>query len=141
MRIPRPTRKKARIEIIPMIDTMFFLLVFFMVATLSMTIQRGLPVNLPSSASAKADIPDTVSITVTAAGAVFVNKEAVSVQELRDRLRGVQQAQTEPSVVVNADEAVRYGLVVQVLDAVKQAGLTEPPDGDLVRGDQGGSRP
>ncbi|PYK95003.1 MAG: biopolymer transporter ExbD [Verrucomicrobia bacterium] len=125
MRIPRPTRKKARIEIIPMIDTMFFLLVFFMVATLSMTIQRGLPVNLPSSASAKADIPDTVSITVTAAGAVFVNKEAVSVQELRDRLRGVQQAQTEPSVVVNADEAVRYGLVVQVLDAVKQAGLTK----------------
>ena len=125
MRIPRPTRKKARIEIIPMIDTMFFLLVFFMVATLSMTIQRGLPVNLPSSASAKADIPDTVSITVTAAGAVFVNKEAVSMQELRDRLRGVQQAQTEPSVVVNADEAVRYGLVVQVLDAVKQAGLTK----------------
>jgi len=125
MRIPRPTRKKARIEIIPMIDTMFFLLVFFMVATLSMTIQRGLPVNLPSSASAKADIPDTVSITVTADGAVFVNKEAVSVQELRDRLRGVQQAQTEPSVVVNADEAVRYGLVVQVLDAVKQAGLTK----------------
>ena len=125
MRIPRPTRKKARIEIIPMIDTMFFLLVFFMVATLSMTIQRGLPVNLPSSASAKADIPDTVSITVTAAGAVFVNKEAVPVQELRDRLRGVQQAQTEPSVVVNADEAVRYGLVVQVLDAVKQAGLTK----------------
>jgi len=125
MRIPKPTRKKARIEIIPMIDTMFFLLVFFMVATLSMTIQRGLPVNLPSSASAKADIPDTVSITVTAAGAVFVNKEAVSVHELRDRLRGVQQAQTEPSVVVNADEAVRYGLVVQVLDAVKQAGLTK----------------
>jgi len=125
MRIPRPTRKKARIEIIPMIDTMFFLLVFFMVATLSMTIQRGLPVNLPSSASAKADIPDTVSITVTADGAVFVNKEAVSVQELRDRLREVQQAQTEPSVVVNADEAVRYGLVVQVLDAVKQAGLTK----------------
>src|SRR5207302_9711408 len=75
--------------------TLFRSLVFFMVATLSMTIQRGLPVNLPSSASAKADIPDTVSITVTAAGAVFVNKEAVSVHELRDRLRGVQQAQTD----------------------------------------------
>jgi len=125
MRIPRLPRKKARIEIIPMIDTMFFLLVFFMVATLSMTLQRGMPVNLPSSASAKADIPDTVSISVTADGAVFVNKEAVPVQDLRDRLRGVQQAGTEPSVVVNADEAVRYGLVVQVLDAVKQAGLTK----------------
>jgi biopolymer transport protein ExbD len=125
MRIPRPTRKKARIEIIPMIDTMFFLLVFFMVATLSMAVQRGLPVNLPASASAKADIPDTVSITVTADGAVFVNKEAVPVTALRDRLRGVQQVRTEPSVVVNADEAVRYGLVVEVLDAVKQAGLTK----------------
>src|SRR5437879_11638294 len=106
MRIPRPTRKKARIEIIPMIDTMFFLLVFFMVATLSMTIQRGLPVNLPSSASAKADIPDTVSITVTADGAVFVNKEAVSVQELRDRLREVQHSHAEPREVVNDEKAV-----------------------------------
>jgi len=140
MRIPRLPRKKARIEIIPMIDTMFFLLVFFMVATLSMTLQRGMPVNLPSSASAKADIPDTVSISVTADGAVFVNKEAVPVQGLRDRLRGVQQAGTEPSVVVNADEAVRYGLVVQVLDAVKQAGLTKLAIATKPIG-QGGVRP
>jgi biopolymer transport protein ExbD len=51
MRLPRKAPEKARIEIIPMIDIIFFLLVFFMVSTLSMTVNRGLPVNLPKAAS------------------------------------------------------------------------------------------
>ncbi|HXF75351.1 MAG TPA: biopolymer transporter ExbD, partial [Methylomirabilota bacterium] len=51
MRLPRRTIKKARIEIIPMIDTIFFLLVFFMISTLSMTRYSGLPVNLPKAAT------------------------------------------------------------------------------------------
>ena len=52
MKLPRIQHKKARIEIIPMIDTMFFLLVFFMLATLSMTWQKGIMVNLPAAGSA-----------------------------------------------------------------------------------------
>jgi biopolymer transport protein ExbD len=114
----------VRIEIIPMIDTMFFLLVFFMVATLSMTLQRGMPVNLPTSAAAKSDIPEAVTISVTGAGAVYVDKEGVPVERLAERLRAVQARSPEASVVVNADQDVRHGLVVEVLDAVKQAGLT-----------------
>jgi biopolymer transport protein ExbD len=51
MRVPRQQMEKARIEIIPMIDIIFFLLVFFMVSTLAMTINRGLPVNLPKAVS------------------------------------------------------------------------------------------
>jgi biopolymer transport protein ExbD len=125
MRILRPPRKKVRIEIIPMIDTMFFLLVFFMVATLSMTLQRGMPVNLPTSAEAKADVPDTVTVSITSEGAVYVDKDAVPVGDLAPRLRAVKARSTEPSVVVKADADVRHGVVISVLDAVKQAGLTK----------------
>ena len=123
MRIPRLPRKRVRIEIIPMIDTMFFLLVFFMVATLSMTLQRGMPVNLPASAEAKADVPDTVTISIMGEGAVYLDKEAVPIDGLADRLRAVKARSSEPSVVVKADEDARHGTVVKVLDAVKQAGL------------------
>jgi len=123
MHIPRAARKKVRIEIIPMIDTMFFLLVFFMVATLSMTLQRGMPVNLPASAEAKADVPDTVTISITGEGAVYLDKEAVPIDGLTARLRAVKARSSEPSVVVKADEEARHGTVVKVLDAVKQAGL------------------
>lgn len=125
MRIPRLPRKKVRIEIIPMIDTMFFLLVFFMVATLSMTLQRGMPVNLPASAEAKADVPDTATISITGEGAVYLDKEAVPIDGLADRLRAVKARSSEPSVVVKADEDARHGMVVKVLGAVKQAGLTK----------------
>jgi biopolymer transport protein ExbD len=115
----------VRIEIIPMIDTMFFLLVFFMVATLSMTLQRGMPVNLPASAEAKADVPDTVTVSVTSEGVVYVDKDAVPIDGLAARLRAVKARNSEPSVVVKADADVRHGVVISVLDAVKQAGLTK----------------
>ena len=71
MRVPRKAPEKARIEIIPMIDIIFFLLVFFMISTLSMTINRGLPVNLPKAASSQRDLRESVHITVTRAGDIF----------------------------------------------------------------------
>jgi len=65
MKLKRRIIKKARIEIIPMIDTMFFLLVFFMVATLSMTVQQGLSVNLPHAVTARDEVRRTVTLTLT----------------------------------------------------------------------------
>jgi biopolymer transport protein ExbD len=61
MRVPRTAPEKARIEIIPMIDIIFFLLVFFMISTLSMTINRGLPVNLPKAASSQRDLRESLT--------------------------------------------------------------------------------
>jgi biopolymer transport protein ExbD len=56
MRIPRQEPEKARIEVIPMIDIVFFLLVFFMISTLSMTVNRSLPVNLPKAAASQQEL-------------------------------------------------------------------------------------
>jgi len=82
MKIPRASAKKARIEIIPMIDTMFFLLVFFMIATLSMTLQHGMPVNLPQANTATDNIPEEASLTLTTQGELFFNKDLIGIAEL-----------------------------------------------------------
>ncbi len=134
MKLPALARKKARIEIIPMIDTMFFLLVFFMIATLSMTLEKGVPVNLPASGTATDDIPDHVSLTLTKDGELFFNKEAITVLELAPHLQHMLDEQEQPSVVINADEAVSHGRVVEIMDIVRQTGIstmaiaTDPAD-------------
>jgi len=71
MRVPRKEPEKARIEVVPMIDIIFFLLVFFMISTLSMTMNRGLPVNRPKAASSQRDLRESFNITVTRARATF----------------------------------------------------------------------
>ena len=123
MRLPYATKKKARIEIIPMIDTMFFLLVFFMIATLSMTIQKGMKVNLPIAGSSTDHIPEQVSLTLTKKGKLFFNKEPIVVLELEPRLQSLLQNGRQISVIINADEAVSHGRVIEVMDAVREAGI------------------
>src|SRR3972149_7435196 len=117
-------KKKARIEIIPMIDTMFFLLVFFMVATMPMTVMRGMAVNLPKVDSADSrSVPGNRSVTISRDGALYLDKEAVRVEELGERLKPYAQADQDALVVIHAAEAVYHGKVVEVMDAVKLSGI------------------
>jgi len=121
MRLPRRTRKKARIEIIPMIDTMFFLLVFFMIATLTMTVQRGLQVNLPHAATAKDNIKQVVTLTLTKDGKLYFDKDEVgSVSQVQSRLVSKENRASEISIIINADRAVEHGRVIEVMDAVRK---------------------
>ena len=87
MQVPRRQTEKARIEIIPMIDIIFFLLVFFMVSTLVMTINRGLPVNLPKAASSQKDLRESFNVTVMQDGTLFLNKEATTLEQLGQQVR------------------------------------------------------
>ncbi|WP_454063102.1 ExbD/TolR family protein [Candidatus Nitrospira salsa] len=123
MRLPASAKKKARIEIIPMIDTMFFLLVFFMIATLSMTTQHGMPVNLPEASSTTDHVTEPVSLTITEQGDLFFNKEAITLDQLSARLQVMIQEHSKPSVVINADERIEHGLVIKVMDLVRQHGI------------------
>jgi biopolymer transport protein ExbD len=125
MKVRRHQRKKARIEIIPMIDTMFFLLVFFMVATLSMTLQRGIPVNLPHASTAQEELRQVVTLTLTKDGKLLFDKEPIrTVADAAARLRQWKASGSDVSVVVNADRAVEHGQVVELMDAVRQVGVT-----------------
>lgn len=124
MRISRRPLKKARIEIIPMIDTMFFLLVFFMLASLAMIQQHGLPVNLPHAATGQDEIKTVVTLTLTQDGKLYYEKEALgSAAEITTRLTALQNGGRKPSVVINADRSVEHGRVIEVLDATRKSGV------------------
>ncbi len=124
MRLPAAAKKKPRIEIIPMIDTMFFLLVFFMIATLSMTIQQGMPVSLPTAESSTDTKTENVSLTLTQDGGLYYNKEIITLQELEQRLVNLQQTSTDPSLLINADKQVPHGRVIKVMDLIRLSGIT-----------------
>lgn len=119
------TKKRARIEIIPMIDTMFFLLVFFMIATLSMAVMRGMPVNLPKAEAVKKDIKENLSVTISKDGKIYFNKKETSIPELRGALVAEVSANPDTMVIINADEEVLHGKVVEVMDEIKLSGITK----------------
>lgn len=124
MKIARKPMKKARIEIIPMIDTMFFLLVFFMLATLSMTTQSGLPVNLPNATGVQDETKQVVTLTLTQDGNIFYDKQQInSPAEAVSRLTQQNTRDLLPAVIINADRGVEHGRVVELLDAVRQSGI------------------
>jgi biopolymer transport protein ExbD len=114
---------KARIEIIPMIDIIFFLLVFFMISTLSMTINRSLPVNLPTAATAQSTIRDNITLTLTQDGGLFLDKEPIALQDLGPRVKAALAVAPQLVVLINADGQVRHSAVVEALDALRQSGV------------------
>ena len=137
MRLKRQPEQKARIELIPMIDTMAFLLVFFMIASLAMTQQLGLTVNLPRATTSVQQPPSDQQLVVTIdeKGHYYLNKKQVAWSKLESEVHARVTARPELVVVVNADERLRHGLVVQTMDAIRRAGAsqmaisTERPEG------------
>ncbi|MDD7290762.1 biopolymer transporter ExbD [Veillonella caviae] len=119
------TTNKPRLMIIPMIDIIFFLLVFFMMSMLSMVVQKSVPVNLPGAQTAKVDIQKKVPITVTADGSVFVNDTKTDIDGMIKYLQIEQVKGTDMTVVLRADTAAQYGAFVQVLDTLKQMNITK----------------
>ncbi len=123
MNIRRRTVKRARIEIIPMIDVIFFLLVFFMVSSLAMTKINSMPVALPKTSSSPEALKQDIILTIKKDGAVFLNKTPVTLESLGSQLAYEMHHDTQDIVVVNADEGTNYGLVVKVMDAARQIGV------------------
>ena len=125
VRIPsRQGRRRARIEIIPLIDIMFFLLATFVMVSLSMVKNQGVPVHLPRAATGQSQQrTSTVTLTVTEGGRVYFNRDSLSFSEVEGRLQALKKQGTDLRVLVNADEVAYFGDVVKVLDAVRQAGI------------------
>ena len=124
MRIHMPAPKKARIEMLPLIDIVFLLLVFFIYAMLSMAVHRGLPVELPLSTTAEIDKKLILSVTVKADETIYVNKEPVDLADLTRVLQSKAGGTMEPGVLVFADRALPYQMIYNVLDKIRRAGLS-----------------
>ena len=122
---PRSTRR-ARIEIIPLIDIIFFLLATFVMVSLSMVKSKGLPVNLPDAASGETQNRDEfTSITVTAENALLFNKKPVAAADLAAALQKLKAENADPKIFINGDEDSRLGMTIFVLDEARKCGITK----------------
>lgn len=125
LRSPIPPRK-ARLEIIPLIDVMFFLLAAFMMVSLTMRKQQTVKVNLPVSSASQDDFkPDNISLAVNAAGDIFLGEERLGFTELERRL--AEQFRKEPAtpVYISADADTRHRDTIRAVDAARRAGFTK----------------
>jgi len=122
---PRPrTLTRARIEIIPLIDVIFFLLATFVLFTLSLNRIGSLELTLPKSTIERPDpVIDPVVISVSAQGALFWDGLPLDPAGLRTRLELLRENQPDPRVLIAGDVHASYGAAVQVLDTVRAAGI------------------
>jgi biopolymer transport protein ExbD len=127
VKIPSPTgRRRARIEIIPLIDIIFFLLATFVMVSLSMVKNQGLTVNLPSAqSSTPLDRKTHVVITVTEQGSIYLDKQPVALEQLRQDLQRAYRENPELKVFLNGDEKVFFGQAISVLDEIRKIGITK----------------
>jgi biopolymer transport protein ExbD len=117
-------RKKARIEIIPLIDIMFFLLASFMMVSLSQVHMKGIKVNLPSGVSGQTQTKrEYISVSVDKNGNYFFDKDQVSDEELISRLRKVHDSAPEAKVFVRGDRDSVHLNVTHALDIIRSAGF------------------
>lgn len=108
---------------IPLIDTFFLVLVFFIYGMLSMVVHRGVPVRLPAASTATVDQKDYVAVTLLPDGKILLNERECDLASLGVQLRRQAASDKEKPLYLNGDKAVPHGRVVEVLDLIRGAGI------------------
>lgn len=118
--------KKARIEIIPLIDVIFFLLATFVLFTLSLDRLRSLPVNLPvATPPTKTEQDESVTIQVSDQKTVYWNRELITMEEIAPRIQQYKSSVSVARILIAGDDRAKFGPTVQVLDEVRKAGIEQ----------------
>jgi len=117
----RRRRFMAEINVVPLVDVVLVLLIIFMVT--APMLYRGMDIKLPTSASNTIKPEERLVLTIERDQKLYLDKDRVSPAQLESRLRAAKQRNREVSVFLRADSEVPYGIVVQVMDGVKQAGI------------------
>ncbi len=127
MKIPSPVvRRRVRIEIIPLIDIVFFLLATFVMVSLSMVKNQGISVNLPTAAtSTKQEIEKIVTISVNEQGDIYLDKEKVSFEQMSAQLKRLKASEADLKILINGDEKAHFGKAINILDEVRQLGISK----------------
>lgn len=123
LRNPREL-KQPELVIIPMIDIMFFLLVFFMLSTMYMVEQKTIPVKLPQATSAQVDNKTTFAVTLKDDGTIFLEDREVSLNGLINEAAAQQKANPNFAIIIRADKSIEYDRVISLIDSFKKAGIT-----------------
>ena len=124
MRIPSTVARRPRIEVIPLIDIMFFLLATFIMVSLSMVKNQGIMVALPKAATGQPQPPSSsATVTVTEQGRLYLNQDPVSMEALPERLEVLHRHDPAVRVVFNGDALAYFGDIVKALDETRKAGI------------------
>ena len=125
MKVPFDSpQRRPRIEIIPLIDVIFFLLASFLMVSLSMVKNQGIPVRLPVAATGKPNLADApVTVTVSRQGAFSLNKQAMGLEALRRQLQAFQRRDPDLKVILQGDAGSDFGDVVKALDELRKLGI------------------
>jgi biopolymer transport protein ExbD len=116
--------KKARVEMLPLIDVVFLLLVFFIYAMLSMVVQHGLKISLPTAETAVTERNEMLTITVNAENKLFLNGEAMEAEAIAHRVLSERREKPMP-VLIEGDQKADLGVAIGLLDRLKKAGIEE----------------
>ena len=119
MHLPEDPEVPLQINIVPMIDVVFAVLAFFIISSLFLTRNEGLPVSLPGAETAEAQAQRQIVVTVNAAGEIFVGKQSVADDQLLEAIQTLGTLADGGLVVIRADQSVDYGRVVRVMDQVR----------------------
>ncbi len=123
-------KKGARIEIIPLIDIIFFLLATFIMVSLSMSKNQGVQVALPGASTAQSmgdqqEMEKAVTLSVNDKGEIFFNKDKILPGQLPMKLQTYKLTSKDPKVIINSDGAADFKYVVTVLDEVRKIGIAK----------------
>jgi biopolymer transport protein TolR len=121
----KPSRSAlAEINVTPLVDVMLVLLIIFMIT--APMLQQGVDVNLPVATGApQPERDEQIVLTMNKQGEIYLNQTLYKLDALRPKLHALSQAQPDRGIFLRADADVPYGVVVQVMDEVKKAGITK----------------
>jgi len=125
MKVSLQAKRKSRIEMIPLIDLMFLLLVSFVYGVFFMSVHRGVQVALPLSSTAKIEKQLTLTLSIQADGTLFLDKEPVTLENLGEALKLRAMENKETGVLLSADKNLPYQKLYTVLDLIRMAGLSQ----------------
>ena len=114
--------KEPDIMIIPMIDIVFFLLVFFMMSTLYMNTEQQIPLSLPKASSSSAKTIEPITISLTSTHKMYLNEREINPNDLPNEIKAIVNKMPEQAFVVRASKDVVYNDVIEILDALKVNG-------------------
>ncbi|MEL6494021.1 MAG: biopolymer transporter ExbD [Cyanobacteria bacterium J06623_7] len=120
MRLQEEPDLPPRINILPMIDVIFAILVFFIVSSLYLTRSEGLPVNLPSASTTEVQKNTQIVVSLDNLGKLAINSEPAAIEQLETKIKELMVAESTTTVVINADRTVEHGLVVEVIDRLRE---------------------
>ncbi|HOG63936.1 MAG TPA: biopolymer transporter ExbD [Spirochaetota bacterium] len=122
MKFKRRLQYRVGIDMTPMIDSVFLLLIFFMI-TSSIIKDQGIQVALPHAKSAESQPDRDLVISISREGAIFLNDAKVAKKDLYQKLRKVYKEAKRDFLIIRADEVIEYGVLVEVMDIARLAGI------------------